>query len=403
MPQANPLEPSLQQGGGKAMSLFWRFRIFVWLERLINSLAFRASRIVSGPEPGTPAWKRSRRAYRKFQKEQRSVWLRLTFEELLYDEGFWTGETDLEFPCRPEFRRFEAAGSAGDLQTAQNAGRYILATLREPTRGAARILLAARAVYAHDNLPLADWLLREQRKPNEDSAQLLQLERVFLLMRHTAAQEFTSKTLEDVIRNPRTKVPAFAKDWIHYRWLYDGPSAALLSNALKIANEFRTARVTMHEEGLALAFLLKDFSTVEDLLRAHPEMAESYDQVLPLADYLFREGRVSVVKEPGRLAEYAGLYRRLVDDSAFLMELLADKSRTLAIVGNSSCEMGRGKGTLIDSHDFVARFNHFSLDEGFASDYGKKCDIHVRRAERPEDNERSLACKKAVINRPDLF
>ena len=57
----------------------------------------------------------------------------------------------------------------------------------------------------------------------------------------------------------------------------------------------------------------------------------------------------------------------------------------------------------MDSHDFVARFNLFSVDEQFASDYGRKCNIHVRHPEIAYSNQTSLATDWIVINRPDLI
>lgn len=53
------------------------------------------------------------------------------------------------------------------------------------------------------------------------------------------------------------------------------------------------------------------------------------------------------------------------------------KNKSIAVVGNSPCEIGRNKGAEIDSHDVVIRFNNFSLDKDFIIDYGKKTNIWV--------------------------
>lgn len=42
----------------------------------------------------------------------------------------------------------------------------------------------------------------------------------------------------------------------------------------------------------------------------------------------------------------------------------------IALIGNSACEVGLGKGGEIDAHDHVFRFNNFELSN--AVDYGKK-------------------------------
>lgn len=51
------------------------------------------------------------------------------------------------------------------------------------------------------------------------------------------------------------------------------------------------------------------------------------------------------------------------------------KCKNIAIVGNSPCELGLKKGTIIDEHDIVIRFNNYSIDDKFVNDYGKKCNI----------------------------
>jgi len=47
----------------------------------------------------------------------------------------------------------------------------------------------------------------------------------------------------------------------------------------------------------------------------------------------------------------------------------------MAIVGNSSCEKGKGRGEEIDSHNYVLRMNNFSVSEEHAADYGRRMDF----------------------------
>jgi hypothetical protein len=101
--------------------------------------------------------------------------------------------------------------------------------------------------------------------------------------------------------------------------------------------------------------------------------------------------------------EFAELYEQLNAGSASLMESLRDERRSLAVVGNSPCELGTGGGPLIDGHDMVARFNLFSTRDDFVSDYGRKCSIHVRHPESEDINQCSLASDWVVMNRPDLI
>lgn len=57
---------------------------------------------------------------------------------------------------------------------------------------------------------------------------------------------------------------------------------------------------------------------------------------------------------------------------------LAIRSNSICIVGNSPIETGRRRGTAIDSHSLIIRFNNFSVDESHQKDYGTKTDAWVR-------------------------
>ena len=50
------------------------------------------------------------------------------------------------------------------------------------------------------------------------------------------------------------------------------------------------------------------------------------------------------------------------------------KNKTIAVVGNGPCEIGKGKGKEIDAHDIVIRFNEFHT-KGYEQDYGTRCDV----------------------------
>lgn len=63
------------------------------------------------------------------------------------------------------------------------------------------------------------------------------------------------------------------------------------------------------------------------------------------------------------------------DENTFLEFI---ENRNVAVIGNSNCEKGLGKGKKIDNYDLVIRFNNFSVDGEFSEDYGKKTDIWAR-------------------------
>ena len=51
------------------------------------------------------------------------------------------------------------------------------------------------------------------------------------------------------------------------------------------------------------------------------------------------------------------------------------KNKTIAVVGNSPCELNLSKGSEIDNHDIVIRFNNFIVNNEFKKDYGSKTNI----------------------------
>ena len=97
---------------------------------------------------------------------------------------------------------------------------------------------------------------------------------------------------------------------------------------------------------MALAFLLDDLSVVKRLLSTYPNLERSYLHVLPLASYLASTGLSSRVAEKSEeIRELAKLHTELEEDGRSLTALLRDQTRSIAIVGNSPCELGSGKGS----------------------------------------------------------
>lgn len=69
--------------------------------------------------------------------------------------------------------------------------------------------------------------------------------------------------------------------------------------------------------------------------------------------------------------------RQFMENRGALRKLIADNSKTVAIVGNSPVEIGRKCGGEIDKCDIVIRFNDFSVEEFHSIDYGTKTDVWV--------------------------
>ena len=345
-------------------------------------------------------WRNSLWAYRQYQLDARSLWLRRVFDELVNREDIWSGQTKLR--GLSSLHLFDSALSADDRASAEKIARAMIEGFADPLQqGASRVALAARALLVHDNLALCDRLLLEHRQ-GEDPTDV-EVERVLLTLSHEGAADLNRQLIGKFLRAGYTPI-GLVKAWTRSCWLYEGPSQELLQEIFSFGEKARKHHATIMREALALAFLLNDSSMVRRLLTSYPELEQSYDRVLPLAAYLTSSGASSrLAPDRARISEFAELYAKLNDGTISLMDLLRDKNRSIAIVGNSPCEIGSGKGPWVDGHDLVARFNLFSISEKFACDYGRKCSIHVRLPEDENMNHELLASDWTVINRPDLI
>lgn len=116
------------------------------------------------------------------------------------------------------------------------------------------------------------------------------------------------------------------------------------------------------------------------------EVVTKIDRFSPLMSYELRE--LGIIDAPPQPLTLVG--QALSQNLLKLKALLSDTSLTVAVVGNSSCELGLGKGAEIDSHDIVIRFNHFDVTAPFDTDYGKKTTVVF--SIYLEENSRQRAC-----------
>ncbi len=346
-------------------------------------------------------WRNSLWAYGQYLNHPRSIWLRRTFDELIVRDDVWSGETKL--PGLSSLPAFDTAAGAADADSADKIGKAIIAGLRDPLEhGAARLILAARALLVHDSLVLTDRLLLGNRQG--DDLLNAQMERVYLTLGHKGAEESNRQLVIALAQDKRAGLGSLLKAWVRSRWLYEGPSHQLVEDILQLPEKAKRQQLFVVREILALAFLLNDMPVVKTMLSSYPDLEQSYESVLPLACYLRTGGVTSALSsEWPRVLERAGLHDQIEAGATSLIETLKDRSLTLAIVGNSPCELGAGRGALIDGHDLVARFNLFSTSDEFVSDYGRKCSIHVRHPEGEEVNQFSLMSELVVLNRPYLL
>ena len=344
----------------------------------------------------------SLRACRRYRLVPRSAWHRHIYGEIIYREDVWSGETSLQ--GLSSIPLFDAAAASGDDESAEQLAQSILDRLGDALhRHTWRTILAARALLVHDNLAICDRLLLELGE--DEGPDRAQVDRVLLTLFHEEAAELNRQLVAKLVASDKAPLPLI-REWMSRCWLYEGPTPAVLQDMLSYSEMYRgnEHQWLLLREPLALAFLLDDLPVVKRLLSTYPDLEQSYVSVLPLARYLASRGVGSTLADHrAEILDYADLHAELEEGTRSLTALLVDETQSIAIVGNSACELGTGRGHLIDAHDAVVRFNRFSVADEFARDYGRKCTIHVRHPQDVEINEDSVASDWTVINRPDLI
>lgn len=274
----------------------------------------------------------------------------------------------------------------GDVDRALNHARAAITRAGDaPTADTIRLLLARR-LYQLSHRDAADRICRMGRQ-SPDLRPAILFDRL-LVRTGNAANDATTRQLfrqllamDDFPR--RTELVA---QHIDFRWRLTGPSSALLDEIDQhLASGPRQNATLLTLMKLSMAMQLGDEALALQTLRSHPELARKASACLPVARLLRDHGTGTDAPVDPEVAAYASLYDELADSEAVLRKRLGNPDVTCAVVGNSSCEIGRGHGGQIDAHDEVVRFNRFDTSPPFDRDYGSRTTILVRVGnDRPE-------------------
>jgi hypothetical protein len=170
-----------------------------------------------------------------------------------------------------------------------------------------------------------------------------------------------------------------------FDWEMEGASEGLAERFLQ-AHALAGADAASHApDGICLLLELGRTEDVRALLAAHPAVLEEPPCRLPLALLAVEMPSFAALPQDRQAAwrRLATLARGLLDSEARLRSLFPPELRA-AVVGNSPCETGRGRGRSIDAHDLVVRFNRFSTAPQHQADYGSRTDVVVRLAQVQE-------------------
>lgn len=337
------------------------------------------------------AWLRSRKAYEAFQEKPSSGNLFRVFNDLVGDVRNWV--RDDRAPIQSVFVRFEEALEHGDTRFAQslaseaalNAGEY-------EDVGPVRIVLAARAILAHGNTEVADGLFADTNSRDDRfGGSLLTL---FLLRIRCRVSDLKNRKLFEkiVVMKPRGYSVAVA-EWMEHNWRYQGPDRQMVQWFWQLIQEKGLSDRKVLSAVTAMATRVNAWELVDAIIDVHPDLMHRFTNVLPLARHLIRTGRGT-----DEMQAYRDLHAHIDEQTAKLLEYFADPNVSIAVVGNSPCELGKKHGSAIDAHNEVVRFNYFELAPEYVEDYGSRFTTHGRGPGSSEElAERSVRAERAVI------
>ena len=169
---------------------------------------------------------------------------------------------------------------------------------------------------------------------------------------------------------------------------WDLPSAEIAAAYRRLIIQTAAPSMRVLSSYAHVLFFLRYDSELQALGQAYPELLTLADQQ-PAAAWLVQQYlQASPAPLPEsltpELCQQATLvlaaYEQVQQQTTRFWADLADPNQSIAVVGNSACELGLAKGQRIDAHDTLIRFNAFSLDTPFDLDYGSKVDVQVRSA-----------------------
>jgi tetratricopeptide (TPR) repeat protein len=152
-----------------------------------------------------------------------------------------------------------------------------------------------------------------------------------------------------------------------FRWFRDGPTWAL-AEGLEAAHDID---ILGPASAVGIAHQLGGLEAAEAIFLRHPGLTEHWRKWLLVA-------RLAAPRGVPEAQELADLFDHVELETAALLKRLGDPAVSIAVVGNSPCEVGQGRGEEIDRHQEVIRFNDFSTASAFRPDYGSRTTMVCR-------------------------
>ncbi len=165
---------------------------------------------------------------------------------------------------------------------------------------------------------------------------------------------------------------------------WDLPSTEIAEAYQTLIEQVKKPSVRMLSGYAHVLFFLQSYTDLAVLGQRYPDLLTLADQQPAAAWLLQHQAQLASANVTDDALQPAlqvlQAYTQVQQQTARFWADLANPAQSVAVVGNSACELGLAKGTHIDAHEVVIRFNAFSLDAPFDVDYGSKVDVQVRSA-----------------------
>lgn len=293
--------------------------------------------------------------------------------------------------------QFEEAMLREDAEAALEVAERLQHSMADPAeRATLRFVLAGRVLLVHRQAGLAyDVLGTGCARKDRGEAVLLDCFLFGVRFRASGTNELAH--LEKLLRvSPRfghSAIDEFVKESLRFDNFPSEFHEILLSLSEGLPGR---GRQILRGSALAVALRQGNRDAADRLTDPEALPTNILSRLLPLSDYLESRGIPSSWRSRNaEVREMAALYRHFVEERNRMLDEFSDPRCRIAIVGNSGCETGRGRGREIDSHDRIVRFNYFSADSKFHADYGQRTDLHARTGKSDGD----LFCRSVRIGR----
>jgi hypothetical protein len=181
--------------------------------------------------------------------------------------------------------------------------------------------------------------------------------------------------LDGVKKSKAWKGPDVRAAAYRYLWLVNGPSAEILSELE--SDPASNSNSTIFRIATGVAAELNEPEHIGAILTNANRATWQKAITLPLAAYIREYSVKTSIKINAEIDTKAALFQMLTRNGTAFANYIGDRNARIAVVGNAPNEIGRGRGTEIDRHDIVVRFNIFDVSNAYENDYGSRIDVII--------------------------